>query len=690
MRRILGLLFSLVALWSVAGHTAELASVRQSHSTATLLLETVDAPKGRPFWVAVRLDPQQGWHTYWENPGDSGAAPLIDWSLPDGVTMEGPLYGTPGLLAAGPLMNYGYAGRSYLLFRAQLAPDFTASTLKLSASLEWLTCDIECVPQFGSVDAEISVGQGRVDEDVRSDFIAARGALPDPEIWSADLTVEQQNSVLTVHMSGAEMGVVARAHFFPLSEGVTRYAAEQRLSATDQGLTLTLDRQAGAQSVTDGRGILVLTYKDGSVQEVDLNASVLAPAPVAASDAGAAPGLAAEPVPLWQAAIFAFLGGIILNLMPCVFPVLSLKAFSIARSGGANQAETRREGLAYTFGIIASFAVIVAALVALRSGGAAIGWGFQLQEPLFVAAMALIMMLVAMSLAGVFEISIGMEGAGQSLASSGGTKGAFFTGVLATLVATPCTAPLMAPAIGFALSQSVGVIALVFLMLALGLAFPFLLLSFSPAVASLMPRPGPWMETFKQGLAFPMLATTVWLLSVFATQAGPANMILLLAALVIVAFGIWLFSKRGRISKIAGGVIAAVTVLVFVQQPLTSAPEQAPEGVQTASWSRDTVAALRAGDKPVFAYFTADWCITCKVNERVALYREETMALFEETGVTLVKGDWTNRNDEIAKLLSEYGRAGVPLYLYYPVGGDAILLPEILTPGIIKETLTSS
>lgn len=674
-------LFAVLLLLSGASQARQMVELEASHSSLSLYTEQENVVPGRRFWLAAQITPRDGWHSYWENPGDSGAAPIFDWALPEGVSISAPVFGVPEALPAGPLMNYGYKDQSYILFEVIADPTYSPGRISGFVDAEWLVCEVECVPQFGNLSFDVAIGDGAISEASKGVFESARAALPDPAFWDAELTVGGTESTLTVLMDPSEASAVEGARFFPLADGVTDYAAPQSWTASDAGLEVRLPRYDGAMDPSTGRGILVLEQMGGDTLAVEVDAELkTAEAPQTRTTADA--------LPLWQAALFSLIGGIILNLMPCVFPVLSLKAFSLVKAGEGDMAKNRREGWAYTFGILSAFAVIVAVLVALRSGGAAVGWGFQLQDPLFIAALIVIMTLVGLSMSGLFNIQTGFEGAGQGLTQMGGVKGSFFTGVLATLVATPCTAPFMAPAIGFALTQPVYVIAVVFGMLGFGLALPFLALSYSRTIAAKMPRPGPWMETVKEGLAFPMYATVVWLLSVFMSQAGSAATIFLLGALVVIAFAAWLQGRGGRKTKaIALGLGLFALGTIFYQ----------PEGAQTETgtfvegehYSEDALQALLSEGDPVFAYFTADWCITCKVNERVALFREETQTLFKERGIRVIKGDWTNRNAEIARVLERHGRAGVPLYLYYPAGAtDPVVLPEILTPGIIRDAVS--
>jgi len=682
----------------------ELASELASHSEISLYQERTKLRSGVN-WLAVELTPRSGWHTYWENPGDSGAAPLFFWDLPNGVTAGAPEFQAPSRIPVAHLMNYGYKDASVILLPLTVSEDLAGGKVTFDLAVEWLVCEIECVPQVVEWQFELEVAKAApVDEATAALFAEARAKLPADSYWSGTLTLAEVSSELQLYMTGEEAAAVSDAYFFPAEDGVATYAGDQAFVLNAEGALLRIPRARGARTPQSGNGLLMVTFKDGTSQtfrlfpmlkagEAPLQGETALPsgsAGAGSAGAGSAGSGPAVSVPIWQAAVFAFLGGLILNLMPCVFPVLSLKAFAFVSANYKTAANRRREGWAYTLGIWASFMVIVAVLQFLREGGAAIGWGFQLQEPLFIAFMAAVMVMVALSLAGMFNISFGLEGTGQGLASREGTQGAFFKGVLAALVATPCTAPLMAPAIGFALTQSLPVVVMVFSLLALGLALPFLLLSYSGKVAAMMPKPGAWMEIVKQLLAFPMLLTAVWLFYVFDLQAGPTATLMLLVAIIFLVFAVWLATRfTSSAMRIVAVVVAIATVAAFVYQSKDAAPRAAATAAEDeGAYSEARLAELRAEGKPVFVYFTAEWCITCKVNEQVALFRDDTQQAFKDKGVVTLKGDWTNRNDQIAAVLARYGRAGVPLYLYFPAGADqAIVLPEVLTVGTILDAL---
>jgi thiol:disulfide interchange protein DsbD len=404
-------------------------------------------------------------------------------------------------------------------------------------------------------------------------------------------------------------------------------------------------------------------------------AEAAAPAEAPVSDLGLLPALA-----------LALLGGLILNLMPCVFPVLSIKALALVNKG-----DHKAEGLAYTAGVLASFAVLAGVLIALRAGGQQVGWGFQFHSPVFVLVVAYLLFLVGLSLSGLFEIGGSFTGVGSALAARQGLAGSFFTGVLAAVVATPCTAPFMGAGLAFALAQPAAVMLAVFLALGLGLALPFLVLAFWPAAQRWLPRPGAWMDRFKQALAFPMYAAVVWLLWVLAQQTGPDGVALALGGLVLITFGLWWRHSSGGSAVGTGAAMASVVLALGASAWIkpVAADVQGAGAASTEAYSAARLADLRAQNKPVFVNMTASWCISCLVNERVALSRPEVKEAFARSGVIYLKGDWTREDPAITAVLRAHGRSGVPLYLYYAPGAAAAqVLPQILTPGLVIEAIS--
>ncbi len=462
--------------------------------------------------------------------------------------------------------------------------------------------------------------------------------------------------------------------------------------------------QGGDTRATGGTLVLTENTADGSVRQAfDLSAK-LDPAFVPAATGSLANAVGAEQLSLLQALAFALLGGLILNLMPCVFPVLAMKAAAFARLAGHARSEMRRDGLAYTAGVLVSFAAMAGVLIALRSTVGEVSWGFQFQSPVFSLLIAYLFFVVGLNLSGVFEVGNRLAGVGQGLVSRGGTTGAFFTGVLAVIVATPCTAPFMAAALGFALSQPAPATVAVLLAMGLGLALPYLALSMTPALQRLMPRPGPWMDRLRQFLAFPMYASAVWMIWVLTQQTGADGVLYALGGMILIAFAIWLLRLGSGAS--AGtwarrGLAAAAVLLAFAatlkldDSPATAASASGGPnaGVSFEGWerfSRARMAEAVAAGKPVFVDFTAAWCITCLVNERVALEVPAVRRAFEQAGVVKLKGDWTNRDAEISGVLKELGRAGVPLYLFWAPGADRPkILPQVLTEQLILSELSS-
>ncbi len=678
------LILALILIISGTVNAAEVLRGELSHSSYEIHFEQDTITAGRQHWMAVRITPREGWHTYWVNPGDSGATPYFSWTTPKSVSVGTALFGAPERLPVGPLMNYGYHSASTILFPVTVDKSHQNGELTISADIEWLVCEIECVPQVDSW--AFSINAVPSSTETKELFSDARASLPEPSYWDSNLTISNNSSDLLVFADKSDVPNIAAAYFFPLSEGIVNYAADQNWLWTEHGLELSFEKSAGMPIPESGSGVLKLMFEDGSSQAFELEANLTLNIRGASTESNIQP--AAFTMPIWQAAIFALIGGLILNLMPCVFPVLSLKAFALVSANYKSQSNRRKEGWAYTLGIWSSFMAIVAVLVTLKAGGSAIGWGFQLQEPLFIGFLILLMVLVSLSLAGVFYINTGMEGAGQSLTLREGASGSFAKGVLATLVATPCTAPFMAPAIGYALTQPVPVIFFIFSMLALGLALPFLALSYSDKLAQMMPRPGTWMEKVKQGLAFPMLLTAAWLLYVYGLQAGNQAALFMMVSAITLSFGVWLYQQtNGPVGRVFAGtaMIGALVIAISVSETKLQTTT-VTDGSKELSYSEETLAETLDKGEPVFVYFTAEWCITCKVNEQVALFTDEVQQAIVRNDINVIKGDWTNRNAEIAEILAKHGRAGVPLYLYFSKNSnEPKVLPEILTKDILLD-----
>ncbi len=687
---ILRTLFACVFL-TFSAHSADHSTVKQDNSIATLVSEVDSIAAGKPFWLAFKIDPVEGSHSLWTNPGDGIAANKLTWKLPEGFEAQSPLYPTPKTITSGLNIHYGYDESAILLVRILVPNSLRSGSLDFDLKAEWQVCAETCVIESGEFELSLPVGDGAIASDDTEIFANARAVLPEINFWDSSLTLVTSGASLNVVMDMGQTDSIETAYFFPDHSGIAKYTSDQYFAKSPAGISLQFIRTQGVDTPASGNGILLLTSTDGSSTGYRLE-NVKVTDGIGSGEFGLLNATDVS-MPVWQALLLAFLGGLILNLMPCVFPILSLKALALASSGGLSVYARRMEGLSYTLGVVISFAAIAAVLLFLRAGGEAIGWGFQLQSAGFVSFLAVIMLLVGLSLAGLFEISFGAESTGSQLASSGGNKGSFFTGVLATLVATPCTAPLMAPALGFALAQTTATALLIFVTLGFGMAAPFLLLAFSPKLGSLLPRPGAWMDKLKQGLSFPMFLTAAWLVYVVIQQDGGAAGFVLLGGLIIISFGVWLWQQsNGKILRSISLLIMLGTFVGLTYQPAPSESDLAIEEViEGEIFSELKLAELRAANNRVFVYFTADWCITCKANEKIALQRRETVDFMLDNDIHILKGDWTNKNDEIAEVLARYGRAGVPLYLYFPKGAEkAVLLPELLTVDMLLDNLRSA
>jgi thiol:disulfide interchange protein/DsbC/DsbD-like thiol-disulfide interchange protein len=645
---------------------------------ARLVAEQASVAPGGVVTVALEEVIAPEWHTYWKNPGDAGSPTQVTWTLPPGWTAEGIQWPRPKRLPVGPLMDYGYEGKLWLLSKLTAPADAKpGETVTIRAAASWLVCKNICVPEEAALTLNLVVGDGKPDAAVAKDFAAARARLPIASPWKLNYALGQNldlyvaaPSLAAAHPTGVD--------FFPGRTGLIKNAAPQLVGYARDGLVLRLTPGKKVSGLLDG--LLVLTSSDGSVQALDVSAP---PGPVPAAEFTAVS--ASGDLTLWFAILFAFIGGLILNVMPCVLPILAMKALSLANFGKEGHGDKGRgESFAYSLGAILSFAVFGLAILLLRDAGASVGWGFQLQSPIAVAGFALLVFAVGLNLSGLFEV--GSVTAGETLTQKSGLTGAFFTGVLAVAVAAPCTAPFMAGALGFALTQSFATALAVFVALGVGFALPFLLLGVWPKALAFMPKPGAWMLTFKQFLAFPMYGAAAWLVWVLAQEAGPKGVIVALAAMVGLALAAWTWSITRNASARARGIgaLAAILVLLaslYVVSQLKGAQASAPVATTKGeAYTAAKLASLRAANKPVFVDATAAWCITCLVNEDAVLSKDSIKSAFASKGVTYMVADWTNQNPEITALLKENGRSGVPMYLYYaPGAAKPVILPQILT-----------
>jgi thiol:disulfide interchange protein DsbD len=663
-----------------------------------------------------QLEP--GWHIYWKNPGDAGEPPHIHWTLPEGVA-AGPMeFPAPKRLPLGPLMDFGYEDEVLFPMALDVAKGTKPGPAKLHAKVDWLVCRAVCIP--GKAELEVTSylvvedpkGTGYFPPDVGA-WVEFQNSFPKslPPSDRAVFQPTKEGFRLWVETGQTE----AEASFFPSDENILDNPAPQMLTPTAKGLILDLKKDVNlSANPAQLKGVLELS--GGRAFELAAQAGKVTAQPLAsAASHPAAPAatlFASRPAPtsslanppsakslsfseLIRVSGLAFLGGLILNLMPCVFPVLFLKGLALVHSGHKELHKLRTHGLVYTAGILVSFWILVAVLLGLRAAGATLGWGFQFQSPIFLELMAGLLFFLGLSLAGQFEIGLSLTSAGGALAAKHGYTGSFFTGVLAVIVATPCTAPFMGAAIGYALAQPAAVTFAVFTALALGLAAPYVALTLHPAWTRLLPKPGPWMEVLRQAVSVPIFATVIWLAWVLAQAYGAAILAVLLASFLLLAIAGWFLGRwpaRRWASVVAAlillGVIA-VNVLAPGKLAVASGTSAAPEASGLwQPWSEAAVSRSLAAGQPVFVDFTAKWCLSCQVNERVALSQPEVEQAFQARNVVLMRADWTRHDEAITQALTALGRSGVPAYaLYTPGQNEPQLLPEVLTPGIVTDAL---
>lgn len=676
----------------------ESAAVVSTRSVVTLVSAQSAVAAGRPVGLALRFRLSPGWHIYWQNPGDAGQAPQVELHAPAGTTVTDINWPAPRRHVDGTITTFIHEGEVLLPFSLTL-PAGIDSAVSVAARATWLVCRDICIPEEGIFRLTLPAGEVRPSEHAAL-FDLAQEAGPQKSRWVA--TVDAHARLLLTGDGAAE---VRDAFFVPASRGVVESGAEQVFAPRDRAFELQLRsgpdfdparRLEGVLLLHDGQGVERALWIETPGEAIQRPSSVR----WVSERLPTVPEATLPEPDAWYgfayAVMFAFLGGMLLNLMPCVFPVLAIKALSFARMSGHERHAVRSQSVAYCAGVMASFVLLAALLLGLRSLGMQAGWGFQFQSPVFVIAMSALLFAIGLNLSGVFELGGELASTGDVLASQGGITGSFFTGALAVVVATPCTAPFMGGAIAVALAAPAPQTLAIFLAMGGGLALPYALLAFFPGVARRMPRPGPWMDRLKQGLAFPMYAAAAWLVWVLSRQSGADGVLTALAALLLLSVAAWMLGAAqrgaapGRVWR--GGALILLLTAVSV---VGSAP-RVSEGSATAAsspgesepYSPARLTDLRAKGLPAFVNMTAAWCVTCLMNERIALSTVEVRQAFAQRGITYLKGDWTRSDPDITEFLREHGRDGVPLYVFYPPGGASpVVLPQILTAGIVLDAI---
>ena len=712
------LLISVFVLFCFPGLLLHGKEVVTEHVTAELIAEKNALIPGQTNTVAVRMKMDDHWHTYWANPGDSGLPTEIKWTLPEGI-IAGPIqWPAPQWINYFDMVSYAYEGEILLLVDLEVSSEIVkGGSVDLAARVDFLVCKEACIP--GSADLSLSLP-------VRT------SAEPGPD----QAQIQSTRNQLPQRMADWEMKVVDNGESFALSvlapEGQSFEGREVTYFSLDgwvapskprtslvEGRVLTVVMPKTEYAPEEGkdrfRGVLVSEQPwdaAGNYRALEVNLEYSANEEVTSwlaslggvgitFDGSSEVGSAGSSKSFITLLLFAVVGGLLLNLMPCVFPVLSIKVLGFVQQAGEDKAKVKVHGMVFTLGVLVSFWVLAGVFLALRSAGQEIGWGFHLQAPGFVAVLASIIFLFGLNLSGVFEIGESLTGAGSELQTKSGYSGSFFSGVLATLVATPCTAPFMGTAVGVIATLSAAKAMAIFTALALGVALPYLLLSFFPAFLKAMPRPGAWMETFKKALAFLLYGTVVWLAWVFGNQVGVNGMGALLMGLVIMGIAAWIWGNWGSLAKRKSvRVIALVVALPLLsaggylqywasglEPPQLSMGSGKTDGINWQAYSPETVSAMVAEGKTVYVDFTATWCLTCQVNKKVAFGSDEVIEYFEENGIVALKGDWTRRDPVITRELQRFNRNGVPTNIIYRPSGEDTLLPEVLTPGIVLDAL---
>lgn len=685
------------------------------HIEAELISEFDQIIPGKTYALALRLKPEKDWHVYWKNPGDSGLAPTLEWHLPKDWKQSELNWPTPQRIPFGPLANYGYEDETLLIIEPTAASN-SFGEVKISLDAEWLVCHEECIPGNASFTITRSVSNKATTSLTEWDkkFAQARASWPTTHI-ELPLVARRDDSAFSIELpkSVASKDIL----FVPEVPGIIENAAAQTISVDGDRVNLRIARAHNSKKVTSRlSGLLIgpagwLGTNETRSLAIDLPlAADAAPVNTKATSANESPQAQQEGVELGSdsrmtflpAVIFALIGGLILNLMPCIFPVLSIKILGFVEQSAGDTSSARKHGLMFGVGVLVSFWLLAGSLLLLRASGAGLGWGFQLQDPHFIILLSLLVFALALNLLGVFELGQALQRTVGRVNVDTSFSGSFFSGVLATVLATPCTAPFMGSALAYALTVSAFESLTIFSALGIGMALPYVILSFNPRLLRLLPRPGAWMVTFKQLMAFPLLLTVLWLTWVLGLQTDLDTVVRLLASFVMLGFAAWLVGGFGGITSspvrrrsvriISIALVVAAYFLPTSNPPSENYPESGvfrdSHGLEWQPYSESLVEKLRSEKRIVYIDFTAAWCLTCQVNKRLVFNSTEVLELIAQKDVALVRADWTKRDPEITKALARYKRSGVPLNLiYFPGQEQPQILPAILTPGLVAQAI---
>ncbi len=699
MRNLWIICLALIAVWLAPfARAAESAAVKSGRAVAQLVTSYDTVEPGQDIYIALSMRLEPHWHTYWRNAGGPGEPAELHWDIPDTTSIGDIIWPLPQTVSTGPLINYAFEDRLLLPMPMHIAKDAQlGEELTIKAQATYLVCYQICLPEMANLSLTLRVGEAVKDERWSGNIERTIKRAPKPEGLEASAVLK--NNFLTLDIGGGKLDFAAlkNPYFFPYEQDLIDASAPQDILSAERGVRINLTPSFGlADGIENIPGVLAFEEKteNGWVRRgIEVSAIADAKVDIGKVKTGSGGRGIHTSVGLWAALLGAFIGGMILNLMPCVFPVLSLKVLGFARAAHDERKSIRTHGWLYVLGVMVSFLTLAGVILALKAGGASVGWGFQLQNPVLVGALALLFVIIAFNLFGFFDVGGHLQNTGSDLATSGGYKGAFFTGVLAVIVATPCTAPFMAGALGFAFAQSSLTTLLIFTALGAGFALPFLALSYAPGLLKRLPKPGPWMDIFKQFLAFPMLGAAVWLIWVLAVQTGADGVLRVLGAILTFGFSLWLWKRKGVFAKLLLAVSVLATGYFIYDLRNAQSAQMVAELPEAQAWSPQRVAQLRAEGNIVFVDFTAAWCVSCKVNDKLVLQRRATKDLFARTNTVMLIADWTRRDDAITAELTRHGRSGVPLYLVYPPGTglvDPQILPQVLSTKIIEKALAKA
>ena len=708
-RSLLVLLFSMLMLYAAPAHAAN--PVKDGHVEVELAATQKVIVPGKPFYIGLAMIHEKGWHSYWLNPGDSGFPAKLHWTQDNALKISDIFWPTPHPVKTGPLTNYAYKDAILLPMLAEAPATMKpGQTIVMKLHVDWLMCKDICLP--GKADVELPLKVGTKPEVNKTwaplfDFLLKNDTPIGVKGWQEHALYSAENVKLSFTPPAKAFPKPTVFRFIPFTEGVINDSGEQTVSIDKHGMyTLNIPRDTFNLKTPEPLGGILIwgptDFEHAVAIKAPTNAQALAITQQTTADANAE----GPTVSFLLAVLLALLGGLVLNLMPCVLPILAIKVTHIVQHSKKRSAW--QHGVAFMAGVVVAFWALASILVSVKQAGHTLGWGFQLQSPTFIMSIAMLLLLVALDLLGVYEIGTSLTRLGGKFADLQGKTGSFMTGILATIVATPCTAPFMGTAMAYTLDKHAAVTLAVFTALGLGLALPYLVLTARPQLLSFVPKPGAWMETFKQVLAFPVLATVLWLVWVLAQQAGTDGMMTLLAVLLVVTFAAWFWGRFGQSLSASGmkRLLCAVLVLLMVgaawcygsQQLHDAAAKYTPtlnKAEKAAGWlafKPGLPQQLQAQGKPSLVIFTAAWCITCKVNERMVLKTPAVTKLLADKGIQVIVADWTNQDEAIASELALHGRRGVPFYLLYPpaAGQPPVALPELLTQQRVINTIETT